>query len=168
MKPLLILCLVNFFASAFALADQPRQYPEKEAIMALAFPDDWELEVRNGRLYGHPKEDLSLFVEINELKATPDDGAAVMKEVKDSIAENFKNVNYGGVHKAKYADLGVVVMDATGEDEDGTVSLAAALIVDEKKGKVVMLLRIASPAGLKKHAEAWGKVVASIKAANGK
>ena len=68
------------------------------------------------------------------------------------------------MQKARFTDLGVVLMDVTGKDDAGKVNLNVVLVVDEKKNKVVMVTRIASPDSAKKHAAAWGKIVSSLKA----
>lgn len=161
---ILALCLSAFLSTPFAMADQEHVFPFKDAMFEMKLPDDWETEVKDRRFYTHPKGDQDFFVEFEEMKATPDDGDAVMKEAKASLAETFKKLEYGEVQKARYTDLSVVVMDVTGEDDSGKVSLNVVLVVDEKKNKVVMVTRIASPDGAKKHADAWGKIVSSFKA----
>jgi hypothetical protein len=164
MKSILALCLAAFLSTPFALADQEHIFPDKGAMIELKLPDDWEAQVKNGRLYAHPPDDKDFFVEFEEMQSKPDDGEAVMKEAKASLAESFKKLEYGEVQKARYTELSVVLMDVTGEDDAGKVNLNVVLVVDEKKNKVVMVTRIASPESAKKHAAAWGKIVSSFKA----
>jgi len=164
MKSILALCLAALLSTSFTMADQEHIFPDKGSIIELKLPDDWDAQVKNGRLYAHPKDDKEFFVEFEEMKSKPDDGDAVMKEAKASLAESFKKLEYGEVQKARFTDLGVVLMDVTGEDESGKVNLNVVLVVDEKKNKVVMVTRIASPESAKKHAPAWGKIVSSFKA----
>ena len=164
MKSILALCFAALLSSPFAMADQEHIFPDKGSIIELKLPDDWDAHVKNGRLYAHPASDKDFFVEFEEMKSKPDDGDAVMKEAKASLAESFKKLEYGEIQKARFTDLGVVLMDVMGEDDSGKVNLNVVLVVDEKKNKVVMVTRIASPDGAKKHAAAWGKIVSSLKA----
>lgn len=72
---------------------------------------------------------------------------------------------YGETQKANFDDLGVVILDATGEDDDGKVSMNALLVVNETQNKVVMLLRVAIPESAPKHAEETTALVNSFRAA---
>jgi hypothetical protein len=164
MKSILALCLAAFLSMPIAMAEQEHIFPDKGSVIELKLPDDWEAQVKNGRLYANPKDDKTFFVEFEEMQSKPDDGEAVMKEAKESLAESFKNLKYGATEKARFTDLGVVIMDATGEDDDGKVNLNVVLVVDEKKNKVVMVTRIATDASAKKFAAEWGRIVSSFRA----
>ena len=72
---------------------------------------------------------------------------------------------YGETQKANFDDLGVVILDATGEDDDGKVSMNTLLVVNEAQNKVVMLLRVATPESAPKHADENRALVNSFCAA---
>ena len=125
----------------------------------------WEVQEKNGRLFASPADDEHFFVELDSLKATPDDGEAVIKEAKASMAETFEDLKFEeDVQKAKIGGLGIVTLIGSGKDENGKVAVNLVLIVDEAKNKVCLLTRISSPESAKKHAASWGKVVSSIAA----
>jgi hypothetical protein len=163
--PIAALITLLLALAPFARAGEAHTYPEEDAIMSITFPDEWEVKDKNGRLYASPPDEEDFFVEVDTLKATPDDGEAVIKEAKES----FEDLVYEEeVQKTKFGELGIVILSATGKDEHGKVAINIILIADEAKSKVCILTRIASPDAAKKHAPEWGKIVTSISAPKAK
>ncbi|GAA5484468.1 hypothetical protein [Haloferula sargassicola] len=165
MKTLALFAASLFLVALPAGAAEKTAFPKSDPMITLEFPEGWETTAEGDYLIANPKDDEDFFVELTPLEAAPDDGEAVLKEAKESISESFEDAEYGELRKARYTDLGVVLMDGTAKDEDGEVTLSVALFVDEKAGKVVMMLRVASPQSLEKHKDAWGKIVSSVAAA---
>jgi hypothetical protein len=78
MKSILAPCLAVLLSAPFAMAEQEHIFPDKDPVIELKLPDDWDAQVKNGRFYANPKDDKAFFVEIEEMQSKPDDGEAVM------------------------------------------------------------------------------------------
>ena len=132
--------------------------------MSLSFPDSWDVKIKNGRLYGSPKGDDSFFTELSELDSPATDEDAAIKEAKSSIEESFKNLKYDEPERADNGGLSLIVINAKGEDQDGTANINAVLVLHPKSKKVFQLLIISSQAAFEKYGNAGVSIIKSLKA----
>lgn len=159
MKSLLTLCLCSVLLSIAAhAADQNVSYPEDKPAITLTLPEDWVSETKQGRLYAHPPDDVSLFVEVKPLDATKKEGSKAIAEIKEWISQNFEDVKYDKLEEGGTNGLGLYILNAEGVGGDGKAFLNAAMVTFPDSDELFLMLAIATPDG----SEKYGKTAAGI------
>lgn len=165
MKTSLFLCLTLLLAAPLApAADKAVDFPKAAPLLTFNLPDTWEVDYDDGGLLATPtKDDESVIVEVSELEATLDSFDAAVKEAKETISD-FKNVKYDEMQKGEKDGLGIAILNAEGEDEDGKAFLNLVLLSKPGAKNFILLSCISSKAGSDKHGAAISAVIGSLKA----
>lgn len=164
MKVNTLLCLTSLLFASASMAGQAVSYPEDKPILDITFPEDWEVEPKEGVIYAHPKEDAGFFMSLAPLEATSDDSAAGAAEVKEEIEDLFKNVVYEEPQEVEIGGLSVLLINAKGTDEDGKANINLWMIAKEGEPTLLLLKCISSQEAFEKHGETGLAVIKTIAA----
>jgi len=165
MKTSLLLCLATFLAAPLAFsADKAVDFPKAAPLVTFSLPDTWVVDLDDEGLLATPtKDDESVIVELSELEAGLDSFDAAVKEAKETVSE-FKNMKYDEMQKGEKDGLGIAILNAEGEDEDGKAFINLVLLAKPGAKGFILLSCISSKEGSNKHGAAIGALIGSIKA----
>lgn len=165
MKTSLRLCLVFLLAAPFALAaDKSVDFPKAAPVLSVSLPENWEVDLDDEGLLATPsKDDESVIVELSELEAGVGSLEEAIKEAKETVSE-FKNMKYDAMEKGEKDGLGIAILNAEGEDEDGKAFINLVLLAKPGAKNFILLSCISSKAGSDKHGPAIGALIGSLKA----
>lgn len=165
MKTSLLLCLAVLLASPLALAaDKAVDFPKAAPLLTFVLPDTWQVDFTDDAIMATPtKDDDSVIIEVDEMEAGPDTFDAAVKEAKDTMTE-FKNVKYDEIEKGQKDGLGIAILNAEGEDDNGKVFINLVLLAKPGAKNFILLSCISSKEGSEKHGPAIGAMIGSIKA----
>ena len=165
MKTSLLLCLTLLTAAPLALAaDKAVDFPKATPVLTFNLPDTWQVEIKDDVLTATPtKDDDSVIIEVDEMAAGPNDFDAAIKEAKDTISE-FKNLKYDAIEKGMKDGLGIAILNAEGEDENGKAFINLVLLAKPDSKNFILLSCISSKEGSDKFGQAIGGMIGSIKA----
>lgn len=165
MKTSLFLCLATLLAAPLALAaDKAVDFPKAAPRLTFNLPDTWQVDIKDDVLTATPdKDDESVIVEVDEMEAGPDDFDAALKEAKDTVSD-FKNLKWDEIQKGEKDGLGIAILNAEGEDDDGKAFINLVLLAKPGSKNFVLLSCISSKEGSDKHGAAIGAMIGSLKA----
>lgn len=161
MKTLLLLASVLSFAVSPLFAEDAG-FPQKSPVLSIAVPEGWEAEHEEGKLYITAGDD-DVVVEVSALKATKPEGAKALEEMKKSVQEAFKNVEFKPMQEGGSNNVGMYILNGTGEDDQGKANLSAILVTNGDKDQLFMVFVAASPEGSKEFGEGIDALLKSIK-----
>lgn len=162
MKTSKLLILAGLFLTSALMADQTVSFPGDKPVIDISFPSGWELKPKSGSLYAHPEGDSGYFMSLSELEATSADPTAAVEEVKEGIAELFKNVKYQEPQTTEAGDLDIMLLNAKGEDDDGVANINVWMIAKKGEETLLVLKCVSSQAAFEKYAEIGGEIINSI------
>ena len=163
MKTQLFLCLALLTAVSPAKADKAVGFPKETPVLTFNLPDDWEVKNGEDGLISTPPDDEGVILEVVELDAPLTDRDAAIKEAKATM-EDFKNVKYDDEQKGEKDGLGITILNATGEDEDGKAFINLVLLSKEGSKNFMLLSCISSKEGSDKHGKEISGVIGTLKA----
>ncbi|WP_395746364.1 hypothetical protein [Prosthecobacter sp.] len=165
MKTSLLLCLSLLTAATLAsAADKAVDFPKEAPVLTFALPEAWKVDYKDGELMATPGgDDESVILQVDEMEAGPDNFDAAVKEAKETISD-FKNVKYDEIQKGEKDGLGIAILNAEGEDDDGKAFINLVLLAKPGSKNFVLLSCISSKEGSDKHGAAISGVIGSIKA----
>ncbi|MBN8421735.1 MAG: hypothetical protein J0L73_22660 [Verrucomicrobia bacterium] len=165
MKSPLLLCLATLLAAPLAFsADKAIDFPKAAPLVTFSLPDSWVVDLDDEGLMATPtKDDDSVIVEMSELEAGLDSFDAAVKEAKETVSE-FKNMKYDEMQKGEKDGLGIAILNAEGEDENGKAFINLVLLAKPGAKEFILLSCISSKEGSDKHGAAIGALIGSIKA----
>jgi hypothetical protein len=165
MKTSLLLCFTLLLTAPLALAaDKAVDFPKEAAILTFTLPDTWQMDFKDDSLMATPtKDDDSVIIQVDEMEAGPDTYDAAIKEAKDTISE-FKNLKYDEIQKGEKDGLGIAILNAEGEDENGKVFINLVLLAKPSSKNFILLSCISSKEGSDKYGPAVSGMIGSLKA----
>jgi len=165
MKTSLLLCLTLLTAAPLALAaDKAVNFPKEAPVLTFALPDTWQVDYKDDAIMATPtKDDDSVIIEVDEMEAGPDTYDAALKEAKDTVSE-FKNLKWDEIQKGDKDGLGIAILNAEGEDENGKAFINLVLLAKPSSKNFILLSCISSKAGSDKFGPAIGAMIGSLKA----
>ena len=165
MKTSLLLCLTLLSAAPLAFAaDKAVDFPKAAPILTFSLPDTWVVDFKDDAIMATPaKDDDSVIVEVDEMEAGPDTYDAALKEAKDTVSE-FKNLKWDEIQKGDKDGLGLAILNAEGEDDEGKAFINLVLIAKPSSKNFILLSCISSKAGSDKFGPAIGAMIGSLKA----
>ena len=165
MKTSLLLCLTLLSAAPLAFAaDKAVDFPKAAPILTFSLPDTWVVDFKDDAIMATPaKDDDSVIVEVDEMEAGPDTYDAALKEAKDTVSE-FKNLKWDEIQKGDKDGLGIAILNAEGEDDEGKAFINLVLIAKPSSKNFILLSCISSKAGSDKFGPAIGAMIGSLKA----
>lgn len=165
MKTSLLLCLATLIAAPLALAaDKAVDFPKATPLVTFVLPDTWVVDLDDEGLMATPtKDDDSVIVELSELEAGLDSLEAAVKEAKETVSE-FKNMKYDEMEKGQKDGLGIAILNAEGEDDNGKAFINLVLLAKPGAKNWVLLSCISSKEGSQKQGPAISAMIGSIKA----
>ena len=165
MKTSLLLCLTLLTAAPLALAaDKAIDFPKDAPVLTFSVPESWEAGIKDDLLTVTPsKDDDSVIIQVDEMAAGPNDFDAAVKEAKETISE-FKNLKYDAIEKGMKDGLGIAILNAEGEDEDGKAFINLVLLAKPDSKNFILLSCISSKEGSDKFGPAIGAMIGSLKA----
>lgn len=165
MKTSLFLCLAVLLTAPLAFAaDKAVNFPKESPLVTFVLPDSWQVDFEDDSLIATPtKDDDSVSIQVDEMAAGPDTFDAAVKEAKDTMTE-FKNVKYDEIEKGQKDGLGIAILNAEGEDENGKVFINLVLLAKPGAENFILLSCISSKEGSDKHGAAIGAMIGSLKA----
>ncbi len=165
MKTSLLLCLATLIAAPLALAaDKAVDFPKATPILTFNLPDTWQVDFKDDAIMATPtKDDDSVIVEVDEMEAGPNTYDAALKEAKDTVSE-FKNLKWDEIQKGDKDGLGIAILNAEGEDDNGKAFINLVLIAKPSSKNFILLSCISSKEGSDKFGPAIGAMIGSLKA----
>jgi hypothetical protein len=161
MKQTLLLCLVLLTAAPLARADQTINYPEKNPIFSISFPDAWKVEIGEEGVSAASADDL-VNMELLALDAEALDGAVEM--AKESLTEELKGIKWTGEpEKGELNGMNVVFLNAQTTLEGVKMAVNCCIFAPKKASTFFMLFNIVPLESLKEHGEDVSKVLNSVK-----
>ena len=163
MKNCLICALLLFINMPLAATAKDLAFPKEEPVIAIAKPEGWKSKREEGRLYVTTEDDKSVIVEVSALKTSKQKGAAALAEMKASVEDAFKNVQFKPMQEGGSNNVGLYILNGTGEDDDGKANLNAVMVTNGDNDKLFMVFIAATPKGSKEYGEDIAAILASIK-----
>ncbi|MFO1485849.1 MAG: hypothetical protein U1F71_20985 [Verrucomicrobiaceae bacterium] len=163
MKASLLLLFALLSLTQLAAADQSLVYPEKDSLISFSVPDNWKAEFKDESLFVTPPGDESVIIEVMEMEAGVDDAEGAIKEAKATM-DDFKNMKYDEIQKGETNGLGIMILNAQGEDADGKANINLVLLSKPGLKNFILLSCISSQVGSEKHGAAIGSLLGSLKA----
>jgi hypothetical protein len=161
MKIALLLITVLAFTSLPLMAEDA-SFPKSNPIISMTVPEGWETEFEDDKLY-LIAGDEDVVVEVSSLKATKAEGAKALEEMKNSVKETFKNVEFKPMQEGGANNLGLYLLNGTGEDEQGKAKLTAILVTNGDNEQLFMVFIAASDEGAQKFGEGIDGLLKSLK-----
>jgi len=136
-------------------------FPKSKPMIGMSVPDGWESEYEDGKLY-LVAGDEDIVVEVSSLKAPKAEGAKALEEMKKSVQEAFKNVEFKPMQEGGSNNLGFYILNGTGEDDKGKAKLTAMLVTNGDNDQLFMVFIAASEEGLKEFGEGVDALLKSL------
>ncbi len=161
MKSIFTLLIVGLMSLSAAQADQTFNYPEKDSIFSISFPDEWKVELGDDSLSASSKDELA-NMELLALDAAASDEA--IKIAKESLKEEMEGLKF--TDEPETGELnGIKTTFINAQVTLEGVKMAVNCCIFSPKGadKFFMLFNVVPMDSLKEHGEDIGKVLNSIK-----
>ena len=163
MKKALFLIASLLLSSVSVLAEDIG-FPKSKPMIAMTVPDGWEAEYEEDKLYLRAGDE-DIVVEVSALKAPKAEGAKALEEMKESVKEAFKNVEFKPMQEGGSNNLGFYILNGTGEDDQGKAKLTAILVTNGDNDQLFMVFIAASEEGLKEFGEDVDALLKSLQKA---
>lgn len=163
MKNSLFCSLLLFIGMTLTTLAKDVGFPKDEPVISLSAPEGWKTRREEGRLYLTTADGSSVIVEVSALKATKKEAAKALAEMKASVAEAFKNVEYDPMQEGGSNNVGLYILNGTGEDDDGKAVLNVIMVTNGDTDELFMVFIAATTEGSKKHGEDITAILSSIK-----
>jgi hypothetical protein len=137
-------------------------FPKSKPMIGMTVPEDWEAEFEDDKLY-LIAGDEDVVVEVSSLKATKAEGAKALEEMKNAVKETFKNVEFKPMQEGGANNLGLYLLNGTGEDDQGKAKLTAILVTNGDNEQLFMVFIAASDEGAQKFGEGIDALLKSLK-----
>ncbi|MES2599151.1 MAG: hypothetical protein V4662_27740 [Verrucomicrobiota bacterium] len=138
-------------------------FPKAEPAVSLDKPEGWKSKFEEGRLYVTTDDDESVIIEVSALKTSKQKGAEALAEMKASVEETFKKVEFKPMQEGGSNNVGLYILNGSGEDEDGKAVLNAIMVTNGDNDDLYMIFIASTPEGSKEYGEEIGAILASIK-----
>ena len=165
MKTPLLLSLAILLAAPLALAaDKAVDFPKAAPTLTFNLPDTWQMDFKDDEFLATPtKDDDSVSIQVDEMAAGPDDFDAAVKEAKETLTE-FKNLKYDAIEKGAKDGLGIAILNAEGEDDNGKVFINLVMLAKPSSKNFILLSCVSSKEGSEKQGPAISAMIGSLKA----
>lgn len=161
MKTSLLLLLSFLSFVSLGLADQTINYPAKNSIFSISFPDDWDVEFDDESLSASSADEL-VNMELIALEAEALGEAIDL--AKESLSEELKGIKFSGdPEKGQLNGLDVSFLNAQVKVEGVKMAVNCAIFAPKKADTFFMLFNIIPLEALEQHGEAVSKVLNSVK-----
>ena len=162
MKTTLLICLALLSLSLTSFA-KDATYPKTEPVISLAVPEGWEMEWEDDLLYLHSDDDDNVVVEVSALKATKKEGAKALEEMKNTVQEAFKNMEWKPMQEGGSNNVGIYILNGKGEDDQGKANINAIMVTNGDNDKLFMVFIASSPEGSEKYGADIDALLKSLK-----
>jgi hypothetical protein len=162
MKTTLLICLALLSVSLSSFA-KDATYPKAEPMISLTVPEGWETEWEDDLLYLRADDDDNVVVEVSALKATKQEGAKALEEMKSTVQEAFKNVQWKPMQEGGSNNVGIYILNGTGEDDQGKANINAIMVTNGDNDKLFMVFIAASQEGSEKFGADIDALLKSLK-----
>jgi hypothetical protein len=162
MKTTLLLCLAFLGLSLTSFA-KDATYPKAEPMISMSVPEGWEAEWEEDLLYLRADDEDNVVVEVSALKATKQEGAKALEEMKATVQEAFKNVEWKPMQEGGSNNVGIYILNGKGEDDQGKANINAIMVTNGDNDKLFMVFVAASPEGSEKYGAQIDALLKSLK-----
>ncbi len=163
MKNDLVCALLLFVSLTSAAAAKDVGFPKDAPAISIAMPEGWKTRSEDGKLYVTTDDEKSVVVELSALKASKQEGPKALAEVKASVLDAFKNVQFKPMQEGSSNNVGLYILNGTGEDDFGKAKFNAVMVTNGDNDKLFMVFIAASAEGAEKHHKEIGAILDSIK-----
>lgn len=160
--PVCALLLLNL-ALTLSVSAKDAGFPKTDPVISISMPEGWKSRREEGRLYVTTDDDKSVIVEVSALKTSKQKGAEALAEMKASVEDAFKNVQFKPMQEGGSNNVGLYILNGTGEDDDGKANLNAIMVTNGDNDQLFMVFIAATPEGSKEFGEDIAAILASIK-----
>ncbi len=155
--------LLAMFGLSLTTSAKDATYPKAEPVISLAVPEGWKTEWEDDLLYLRSDEDESVVVEVSALKATKQEGAKALEEMKTTVQESFKGMEWKPMQEGGSNNVGIYILNGKGEDEHGKANINAVMVTNGDNDKLFMVFIAASLEGSEKFGTAIDALLKSLK-----
>ncbi|WP_395746365.1 hypothetical protein [Prosthecobacter sp.] len=161
MKTSLLFILLGLAFSPALRADKVFDYPEKDPVFSMTFPDAWKIEAGDQSLSASSPDEL-VNMELLALDAA-ELGLAI-DAAKESVEEEFKDIKWlSEPEKGELNGLKATFLNGNATLEGVKVAVNCAVFAPKTGDTFFMLFNVVPLESLKKHGEEVGKILNSIK-----
>jgi hypothetical protein len=114
-------------------------------------------------LYLHSDDDDNVVVEVSALKATKKEGAKALEEMKNTVQEAFKNMEWKPMQEGGSNNVGIYILNGKGEDDQGKANINAIMVTNGDNDKLFMVFIASSPEGSEKYGADIDALLKSLK-----
>lgn len=157
---LLIAAVLGLFDAAIA---EDATYPKVDPVISIAVPEGWATEWEDDLLYLRSDDDDHVVVEISALKATKQEGAKALEEMKETVGEAFKNLEWKPMQEGSSNNVGIYLLNGTGEDDHGKANINAIMVTNGDSDELFMVFIAASDEGSKEFGAEIDAMLKSLK-----
>lgn len=162
MKILALFSLALVFGFTATIHAKDAGFPQGKPEVSIAVPEGWKSHFEEGKLYVTTKDELSVVVEVSALKSSKQEGSKALEEMKKEVNSAFKNVTFQPMQEGGSNNVGLYILNAKGEDENGKVNINAIMVTNGDNDKLYFVFVAASPEGSKEFGEQIAEVLGSI------
>ncbi|WP_395715344.1 hypothetical protein [Prosthecobacter sp.] len=155
--------LLACFALSLNAFSKDMTYPKAEPMISLSVPEAWETEWEDDLLYLRADDDDNVVVEVSALKATKQEGAKALEEMKTVVQDAFKNVEWKPMQEGGSNNVGIYILNGKGQDDQGMANINAIMVTNGDNDKLFMVFIAASPKGSEMHGAAIDALLKSLK-----
>ena len=138
-------------------------FPKGAPMISIAVPEGWKKTYEDDRLYIRTEDDLSVVVEVSALEASKKEGAKALEEMKASVKSAFKNVTFKPMEEGSNNNVGLYIINGSGEDEDGQVYINAIMVTNGDNDQLFMVFIAAAKEGSEKYGSEIKMILNSIR-----
>lgn len=160
MKTPLLLCLASLIFASAAQADQTINYPDKDPIFSISFPDSWKVEEADQSVSASSKDEL-VNMELIALEAEALDGA--IDAAKESLEEELEGIKFDAPEKGELNGMNAVFLNGQVKLEDVKMAVNCCIFAPKGADTFFMLFNVIPLEALKTHGEDISKVLNSVK-----
>jgi hypothetical protein len=159
MKQTLPLLLLALLGLTTAHADQVIEYPAKDPIFSIAFPDSWKIET--GESVSASSKDEIVNMELIALEAEALDGAIQL--AKESLKEEFEKIKFSAPEKGELNGMDAVFLNANTTIEEVKMAVNCCIFAPKGADTFFMLFNVVPLEALEEHGKDISKVLNSVK-----
>lgn len=147
--------------SLSAQADQTINYPDKNPIFSISFPDKWTVEEADQSVSASSEDEL-VNMELLALDAEALDSAVDI--AKESLEEEFEGMKFKDApEKGELNGMHVVFLNAQTTMEGVKMAVNCCIFAPKGADKFFMLFNVVPFESLEAHGEDISKIINSIK-----
>lgn len=160
MKRILIPAALMLLSPAFLQADQTINYPDKDPIFSISFPDSWTVEQEDQSVSASSKDEM---VNMELLALDAEALSEAVEIAKESLEEEFEGLKFSELEKGELNGMSMIFLNAQAKVEGVKMAVNCCIFAPKGADTFFMLFNVTPMEMLEKHEKAISKIMNSIK-----